>query len=85
MKKSSIAAKLVFSFSTPDEATLVSKSLTPDNKPLPKSLTIETRINKNHYEIDIKVDGVIETLVNTIDDFLQHINLLMNINEIAEE
>jgi hypothetical protein len=85
MKKSKISAKLIFEFSTAQEAKLVSESLAPDNKPLPKSLSLETTINDNQYEINIKVDGVIETLVNTIDDFLQHVNLFMNMKEITKK
>ncbi|MHA2407186.1 MAG: KEOPS complex subunit Pcc1 [Candidatus Ranarchaeia archaeon] len=85
MIQNNITAKLVFSFSTPEEALMVSKSLEPDNKPLPKSLSLETKLVDNQFEISIKVEGVIETLVNTIDDFLQHINLFLDMQRIVEK
>ena len=85
MKQTELTAKLVFSFSTPKEAVMVSQSLEPDNKPLPKSLSLDTKVKKNKFEVNMKVTGVVETLLNTIDDFLQHVNLFMDVQRITEK
>ncbi|MHA2060439.1 MAG: KEOPS complex subunit Pcc1 [Candidatus Ranarchaeia archaeon] len=85
MNQGKLVANIVVSFSTPEEAMKVSQSLEPDNKPLPKSLSLDTTLRENQFEIHITVDGVIETLLNTIDDFLQHINLSMDMQKITKE
>jgi len=83
MESQNMRTTLTFTFSTADEANRALTCLEPDNKPLPDHIRIRTRLKKNAFIIHIEVDGAIETLLNTIDEFLTHINLINDISVVA--
>ncbi|MHA1917186.1 MAG: KEOPS complex subunit Pcc1 [Candidatus Ranarchaeia archaeon] len=81
MSKIECSANLTIQFDSKEEAENALKALEPDNKPLPDSIQIETKVEKSKYIIKIKIDGVIPTLINTLDEFLTHIDLIEKLNK----
>ena len=80
MSKVQCSANLTIKYDTKEEAENALKALEPDNKPLPESIEIETSVEESKYVIKIKINGVIPTLINTLDEFLTHIDLIEKLN-----
>lgn len=64
-------------FSEENEMYAVSRSLIPDNINFPKGLSIEIlpRANENELLLRIRCNIGFETLLNTLDELLEHISI----------
>lgn len=55
------------------------KSLYPDNIDFPKNLTLQITNDKNLLVLDFTNNGDLGKLVNTIDEILAHIQLIIKV------
>ena len=66
--------KLELQFSSDIEKKTIMKALQPDNINFPHGLILEMHDNNDSMVIEI-VSSRIETVINTIDEILQHISI----------
>ena len=69
-----ISVKIEVSFSTNKERDSIMKTLLPDNINFPKGIYVEMSRNKKSLIIDISSTNI-STLINTIDELLNHIKI----------
>ena len=62
-------------FSKKSEAHAIMKALIPDNVNFPKGLSMDMSSKKNTLLIEFSCTTGLETLVNTIDEVLDHVLL----------
>jgi tRNA threonylcarbamoyladenosine modification (KEOPS) complex Pcc1 subunit len=69
-----ISVNIEVKFSTNKERDVIMKTLLPDNIHFPNELYLEMSSNKKSLIIDISSTNI-STLINTIDELLQHIKI----------
>jgi hypothetical protein len=77
-------AKISIEYRNQKQAEIVTKSLIPDNKPLPKGISIDMSANGREANIIVECVCKPETLLSTIDDILESLCLtetLIPLNE----
>ncbi|MCY3854607.1 MAG: KEOPS complex subunit Pcc1 [Thaumarchaeota archaeon] len=57
----------------------ITESLEPDNINFPKNLTLKTTVNKNQLILNFTNEGDMGKLINTIDEILAHIQLIVKV------
>lgn len=57
----------------------ITESLEPDNINFPKNLTLKTTVNKNQLILNFTNEGDMRKLINTIDEILAHIQLIVKV------
>lgn len=65
-----MGAKINIEYKNQKQAEIVTKVLMPDNKPLPKNMSIDMSTEGREAKIDVKCVCRIETFLSTIDDIL---------------
>ncbi len=76
--------KISIEYPNQKQAEIVTKSLIPDNKPLPKGISIDMSANGREANIIVECICKAETLLSTIDDILESLCLtesLIPLNE----
>lgn len=66
------------------QAEIVTKSLTPDNKPLPENISIDMSFKGREIKIVVECICRIETFISTLDDILASICLTESLISLAE-
>jgi uncharacterized membrane protein len=68
-------------FSKENEMYAVLRSLIPDNINFPKGLSVEisSRVNENDLLLRIQCNIGFETLLNTLDELLEHISIAQKV------
>lgn len=56
-------------------ASLIAGSIAPDNKPLPKGVTVSSRAEENSLRVFVSSTRPLLSLLTTVDDFLSMITL----------
>ena len=81
----SLQTEIVIRCSNENEALSIHKSLISDNVSIPAFLELEMRIDQNNFSLLIKFakgenrENNINTLINTIDEIMEHISLIRNV------
>lgn len=84
----SIDTDIVVSCSNENEALAIHKSLIADNIGIPAFLTLEMSVDKKDFSLLIKFtqgenrENNINTIINTIDEIMEHISLIRNVTRI---
>lgn len=78
-------AKIKIEYQNQKQAEVVTKSLIPDNKPLPKNLSIDMSTEGREASIDVKCVCRVETFLSTIDDILACLSLTESLILLNEE
>ena len=68
-------ATITLNLQSYDIAKRTLESITPDNTPLPRGLTIDCSINKTKLLIKIQSERIISSLGTTLEDILSAIDL----------
>ena len=72
-------ATMVMEFCTDEEAKTVYQALEPDNKPLPKGLELNTKLEGRRVVFEVRCGRPIMSLLATLDDILRMSALAENI------
>lgn len=73
MRKNEIKSKIeiILEYSKKDIAEKIFKAISPDNKPLPKGLKIESWINDKKIFFNIECERGLPSLLSTINDIIE--------------
>ena len=80
-----LETEIVIRCSNENEALSIHKSLISDNIGIPAFLKLDMRINQKDFLLLIKFaqgenrENNINTLINTIDEIMEHISLIRNV------
>lgn len=84
----SIDTDIVVSCSNENEALVIHKSLIADNIGIPAFMTLEMSVDKKDFSLLIKFtqgenrENNINTIINTIDEIMEHISLIRNVTRL---
>ena len=62
-----------------DNAKVIEKALEPDNVNFPKGLSLEIKEKENQLVFYFSNEGDMRTLISTVDEVLEHVNLSMEV------
>ena len=62
-------------FTRKASASIIAKSLDPDNKDFPEGLIMNQKVNGNKLELYFKSSSALESLLNTVDEVLSMIDM----------
>nr|MDO8078067.1 KEOPS complex subunit Pcc1 [Candidatus Freyarchaeota archaeon] len=77
--------KINIEYGNQEHAETLTKSLIPDNKPLPRNMSIDMTARGGEAKIIVDCDCRVETLLSTIDDILASLYLAESLIPLAEE
>lgn len=77
-------AKISIEYQNQKQAEIVTKSLIPDNKPLPKGISIDMSAKGRKANIIVECICKPETLISTVDDILESLCLTESLIPIRE-
>jgi hypothetical protein len=78
-------AKINIEYQNQKQAEVATKSLIPDNKPLPRNLSIDMFTTGSEANIDVECFCRVETFLSTIDDILACLCLTESLILLNEE
>lgn len=73
--KRNIEINITLEFKKKSTATIIAKSLNPDNKDFPEGLIMKQSVKGNRLEIKFKSNNILESLLNTVDEVLSMIDM----------
>ena len=68
-------AYIQLDYDSSELASMIASSITPDNKPLPKGITVSSRAERNTLKVFISSTRPLLSLLTTVDDILSMIAL----------
>ncbi len=77
-------ADISLEFSSSIEAERISKSLSPDNVPLPPGLKIDTQVKGNQLALKIECERGLDSLRATLEDIMSAIDLSLRTANLVE-
>jgi tRNA threonylcarbamoyladenosine modification (KEOPS) complex Pcc1 subunit len=80
-----IKASINIEYQNQKQAEIITKSLTPDNKPLPENISIDMSFKGREVKIVVECICKIETFISTLDDILASICLTESLISLAEK
>ncbi|MEM3466706.1 MAG: KEOPS complex subunit Pcc1 [Candidatus Jordarchaeales archaeon] len=72
-------------FSSPSEAAITLRALSPDNTPLPKNMKFEMKSDENRLIVLLEYNGKISTLLSTLDDILASMKIVGDVVTLSGE
>ena len=77
-------AEINLEFPSSAEAERISKSLSPDNVPLPPGLRIDTQVRGNRLALKIECERGLDSLRATLEDIMSAIDLALRTARLVE-
>ncbi|MHA1934503.1 MAG: KEOPS complex subunit Pcc1 [Candidatus Thorarchaeota archaeon] len=77
-------AEINLEFPSSAEAERISKSLSPDNVPLPPGLRIDTQVRRNRIALKIECERGLDSLRATLEDIMSAIDLALRTARLVE-
>jgi len=77
--------EMVYEAKTEEHARAIAGAIKPENEVAPSNMKITTSVERTDIVITLKFNGKMESLIYTLDDLLEHMEMAENVLGVEDE
>lgn len=77
--------EMVYEAKTEEHARAIAGAIKPENEATPPNMKITTSVERTDIVITLKFNGKMESLIYTLDDLLEHMEMAENVLGVEDE